>query len=180
MATESYHVSKTVDNRYTQSQARVGGILSGASRRFNARNRHAQVRALRREGYTLRRIAATVGYHLSTVSRILSGTIKTCLTHAETLASGPLKQVLREVTPTPEVQGATSPKPARKPPQKRRKRWNFYRGKWATYFRTKFAPESASDKEQGCSWCFSFWGLPQEVCGCCGLARLILAPGEGY
>ena len=97
-----------VDNpRYTREQARNGGIVSGASRRFAARDPHAQVRSLRLQGLSLRRIAALTGYHFSTVSRILSGKIRTCLNRAETLALGPLKRVLRELSPTPPIRTQT-------------------------------------------------------------------------
>ena len=177
MAMESYHPSLTVDNCYTRAQARVGGILSGASRRFNARNRHAAVRSLAREGLSRRRISAEVGYNVSTVSRILSGVIRTCLTRAETLASGPLKRVLRELTNTPVVQGATHRKPSRKPAQRRRKRWNYFKGKWGDRFRAKFGAaqhnlfeqSSWPGKERGyCPWCLRTLG--RQVCPCCGLA----------
>ena len=87
-----------VDNlprHYTREQARNGGILRGAAQRFQARDRHAEVRRLRTLGYSLRRIAAIVGNHFTTVSRILSGKIRTCLTRSETLAA----KVLRQLTP---------------------------------------------------------------------------------
>ena len=82
------HRSETVDNaRYTRQQPRIGGIRSGASRRFKVRDRHARVRQLRREGHSLRAIAREVGYAGSTVCRILSGVIRTCLNRAETIAA---------------------------------------------------------------------------------------------
>ena len=68
---------------YTLAQARIGGIRSGDARRFLVRNRHAEVRRLHRKGKPQAVIAALVGYHQSTVCRILSGVIRTCLTLKE-------------------------------------------------------------------------------------------------
>ena len=113
----SLHHRQIVDNprRYTRQEARNGGIVSGASRRFEARNRHAEIRRLRAMGRTLRQIAGQVGYHASTVSRILSGKIRTCLNRAETLAT----TVLRELSPTP---------PMIPPTPKRRRRFDPFGG----------------------------------------------------
>ena len=58
---------------YTLEQARIGGIRSGATRRFQAREQHEEVRALRTQGRSLRDIARIAGYHAPTVSRITVG-----------------------------------------------------------------------------------------------------------
>ena len=58
---------------YTPEQARIGGIRSGAPRRFQVRDRHQEVRALRTQGRSLRDIARIAGYHAPTVSRITAG-----------------------------------------------------------------------------------------------------------
>ena len=111
ISSTSLHQQQIVDNprHYTRENRINGGIVSGATRRFEARNRHAQIRSLRAQGQTLRQIASAVGYHASTVSRVLSGVIRTCLNRAETLALGPLKRVLRELSP-PHVPPTTTPK----------------------------------------------------------------------
>ena len=70
---------------YTLEQAQIGGIRSGATRRFRARNRHAQVRAMDRKGKTQAVIASLLGYSQPTVSRILSGAIRTCLNLRESV-----------------------------------------------------------------------------------------------
>ena len=80
MTTPSYHIPQ---RRYTRQQARIGGIRSGATRRFNSRNRHAEIRRLHAKGLTQAAIAAAVGYSQGTVSKIIRGVIKTCLSLAE-------------------------------------------------------------------------------------------------
>ena len=67
---------------YTLEQARIGGIRSGATRRFQAREQHEEVRALRTQGRSLRDIARIVGYHASTVSSITAGHIRSCLPYS--------------------------------------------------------------------------------------------------
>ena len=64
---------------YTLEQAHIGGIRSGATRRFQARDRRQEVRGLRTQGRILRDMARIVGYHFSTVSRIIAGLILSCL-----------------------------------------------------------------------------------------------------
>ena len=86
---------------YTLEQARIGGIRSGATRRFNARERHAKVRQLRAEGLSLRAIALVVGYSAATCSRILNGKIRTCLSRSETVAQTQPQGITRTLTPPP-------------------------------------------------------------------------------
>ena len=93
MHTEVYHKTLSVDNssvkgytRHTREQKRIGGIRSGATRRFKARNCHARIRTLHRDGLSQVAIAREVGYSQPTVSRVLRGVIRTCLTLAETIS----------------------------------------------------------------------------------------------
>ena len=167
-----------VDNpRYTREQARNGGIVSGASRRFKASNRHAEMRRLHSLGlYSLTEIASRLGCHVSTVSRVLRGIIRTCLTAAETAAhaiaypleTAPTKAPLRELTP---YSGSKS-KSARPKPKK--KAWNFYTGKWADYFRRKFGqarPErekTIAEQKQWHGWIEAM--CPGQCCPVCGIA----------
>ena len=64
---------------YTLEQCHLGGVRSGAVRRFKVRDRHRVVRDLRDIGCSLREIARRTGYHFTTASRILSGGIRSCL-----------------------------------------------------------------------------------------------------
>ena len=77
--------------RYTREQARIGGIRSGAPRRFLARHVHAEIVRLNRLGVHKRTIAHRVGRALSTVYDVLSGKIRRCLTAAESALLGPWK-----------------------------------------------------------------------------------------
>ena len=78
----------------------LAGQYSGATRRYKAQDKHRLVRYYHSLRYSQRLIARLVGYHQSTVSRILRGIIRTCLNRAETLAginAYPLeKRVMRE------------------------------------------------------------------------------------
>ena len=86
---------------YSADQRRIGGIRSGAARRFKTRDRQAAIRAYRDSGMTQQQIAETVGCHQSTVSRVLNGVIKTVLSHAETALARPWADVMRELSPRP-------------------------------------------------------------------------------
>ena len=79
---------------YTLAQAHIGGIRSGATRRFRVRNLHAKVRAMDRKGKTQTQIANLLGYNQSTVSRILSGIIRSCLNLRESLKNTARKATL--------------------------------------------------------------------------------------
>ena len=78
-----------VDNlhRYTREQRQAGGRIRGEQKRIEARPRHAEIRRLYAEGCSQAEIARQVHYHPSTVSRVLRGIIRTCLTLAETAAN---------------------------------------------------------------------------------------------
>ena len=52
---------------------------ASAHRRFQARDQRQEVRGLRTQGRILRDMARIVGYHFSTVSRIIAGLIRSCL-----------------------------------------------------------------------------------------------------
>ena len=97
--------SLSVDNRskYTRQQCRAGGRISGEVRRYRASHKHAEVRRLRTEGLSQRAIAALTGYSQGTVSRILKGVIRTCLTVGESLMNPwkpqPKSRAMREVNP---------------------------------------------------------------------------------
>lgn len=162
--------SQSVDKPcYTRAQARNGGILSGASRRFQVRNRHAQVRALSSAGLSRSQIAAEVGYHVSTVGRILTGAIGTCLTRAETLASGVLPRVVHELTHVQKVLSTSPSTVALKPVLKRKKpRWNFFRGKWAAYFRRKHGDDVPDTPVKAPSniWWYGPKPYPPDICEC--------------
>ena len=178
----------TVDNyfRYTQEQRQAGGRIRGEQKRLQSRPRHAEVRRLHSQGYTQSEIARQVQYHRSTVSRILRGVIRTCLTASETAAHAvpyPLARVrestaLRKLFPSP-VSTGESPTigPARRPKSRTKKPWNFFKGRWADCFRRKFSQlpdDLALDADR--------WRLTQEqhardrglgIC-LCGLAHVSL------
>ena len=95
-----FMMDRSTRKRYTRSQAQAGGRISGETRRLQSRERHAQVRALYHRGWTQIRIAVKTGYAQSTISRILNGVIRTCLTARETIARiapYPKDQNIREV-----------------------------------------------------------------------------------
>ena len=106
------HRHQSVDNapRYTKSQAAAGGRISGECRRRKAAERHAEVRRLRREGLTLRAISDLTRYAISTVSRILTGVIASCLTVPESMATpwkpAPQPAGLRELNYGTQLTGA--------------------------------------------------------------------------
>ena len=143
---------------YTLEQARIGGIRSGDARRFAARNRHAEVRRLHRGGKSQTAIARLTGYSQATVSRILSGIIKTCLNLIESIAITPIR-VIREQTL---VQRDL----------KAKRRFNNFRwrkGKKQSTARLKQTPSPPLDSVEGCLWC----GLPKyadaAICPYCGV-----------
>lgn len=75
--------------RYTRQQNRIGGIRSGDTRRFKSRHVHHEIVRLNRWGVPVATIAERVGRAASTVYDLLSGTIRRCLTAAETKLLGP-------------------------------------------------------------------------------------------
>ena len=84
----------------TNYNASVGGIIARANQRFSNRFRDAYILERRADGLSLREIAQEVGIHFTTVSRILSGKIRSCLTAAQTaLTPWVMPKVLRHLTP---------------------------------------------------------------------------------
>ena len=188
-----------VDNthRYTREQCQAGGRIRGEQRRFEARPRHAEIRRLHAAGYSQAEISRQVHYHRSTVSRVLRGIIRTTLTVAETAAritAYPLEKLrqpalLRKLTPTPGSKGSS-------PTIRRKKRaWNFYKGRWASYFRWKFKQQEVSDDTfSQADWHLrqkinaAAWGFGICVCGLakpylasvCSMCGLELAPTDKY
>ena len=170
---------RIVDNtqRYTREQRQAGGRIRGEQKRIEARPRHAEIRRLYAEGCSQAEIARQVHYHPSTVSRVLRGIIRTCLTLAETadkIIAYPLESirrqgVLRKLSYAP-VGKSTFPTIRRK-----KRAWNFYKGKWASYFRWKFKQREVSEV----TFSVADWHQLQEIdanslglgiCEC-GLAR---------
>ena len=166
---------------FSRAQARVGGIRSGAARRFKVRDHHAQVRLLHSQGFSQSQIAARVGYCRSTISRLLRGKIRTCLTAAETAAQAVAYPLLREVSFVVKYSSATLPQRAATPSRKRRKpRWNWFKGSWGDYFREKFAREKLDRQrfeerqeallEAGGIRCYCGYVMegPPQACPMCG------------
>ena len=155
-----------VDNghRYTREQCQAGGRIRGEQRRFEARPRHAEIRRLYAAGCSQAAIARQVHYHPSTVSRVLRGIIRTTLTVAETAAriiAYPLEKLrqpglLRELTPCSVVKGSS-------PTIRRKKRaWNFYKGKWASYYRWKFKQQEVGEVSDD-TFSQADWHLRQKI-----------------
>ena len=165
----SLHETQIVDNphRYTREQRQAGGRIRGEQKRFEARPRHAEIRRLYAEGCSQAQISRRVHYHPSTVSRVLRGIIRTCLTAAETTAkiiAYPLEKLrqpglLRKLTPCPVSKGPS-------PTIRRKKRpWNYFRGKWGSYFRSKFKQREVSEVSEVSDDTFSLadWHQRQEI-----------------
>lgn len=183
----SLHHQRIVDNphpRYTREQCQAGGRIRGEQKRFEARPRHAEIRRLHARGYSQAEIARQVHYHPSTVSRVLRGLIRTCLSLAETAAritAYPLQKlrqpgVLHKLTPYSEGK-------SKSPTIRRKKRpWNYFRGKWAGYFRWKFGqPDPAQAVD------FRVWhmGIESRIpidkyCPVCGIKPMERQAGDGY
>lgn len=92
-----------IHQKYSHLQRVLGGKNSGASRRFASRHIHQRIRQLRAAGWKLEAIAADVGRHASTVSRVLSGKITSVLSVEETkgVPWAKVLAILREVSPRP-------------------------------------------------------------------------------
>ena len=88
------NLTTTETIRYTREQCRAGGRISGETRRRNVRDRHAHVRRLHFAKHSNASIARILGYHRSTIGRILKGAIRTVHTLAERTA-GTLAYPLR-------------------------------------------------------------------------------------
>ena len=176
MTIQDYQIVNSYARPYSRQQATVGGILSGAARRFKARGRHALVRSLHQDGFSQTAIAREVGYSQPTVSRVLRGLIRTCLTAAETVAKAvayPLSsEAIRELTPTPKVLSTRPAKPSRKASPKRKKRWNWFKGKWGDHYRRKFAAKSLDRPtpvpDGTCECGFFGYFLGGDPCAMCG------------
>ena len=180
-----------VDNppRYTREQRQAGGRIRGEQRRLEARPRHAEIRRLHAEGCSQAEIARQIHYHPSTVSRVLRGIIRTCLTAAETAAkiiAYPLESIRRQgvLRKLSYAQGSKSKSVAFGRKRTLKKAWNFYKGKWAGYFRQKF---SQLDPAQAEGVDFRAWhmgielGIPvDQCCPVCGIQPMQREAGDGY
>ena len=129
---------RNVDNpprRYTRSQNRAGGRISGETRRLRSHPWHRLARRLYRngKGCNYSQIARALGRHASTVSRLLRGIIKTLLDAAEIAAGvnpypAATDTPLRELCYTQKVLVSSPAKVTQKPAATRRKRrWNWCR-----------------------------------------------------
>ena len=129
------YVFRELPTLYTIPQCRAGGRISGESRRYLVRGRHAEVRELHHAGHSNGMIARITGYHRSTVGRILKGIIRTCLTAWEATTKAiayPLRHVLKNLTLSKDCSRNTPSRPAPKVRRKSNKpapAWLWWRWK---------------------------------------------------
>ncbi len=172
--------------RYTRTQARAGGRISGETRRRRSHPWHRLARRLYRnsKGCNYSQIARALGRHVSTVSRVLRGVIKTLLDASE-IAAGVRPYPAGSATKTPPLARTVYTPVVQVPARgksRRRSRWNWCKedcardhrhwySRWQWANQQENAPSSVNGVRCRCLFVME---STAQVCPMCGRQYMVL------